>query len=378
MVEGCIMKFKRVRKFVNKKRLLLVFVAIVAGQFMIIKSDYFDKNIDRDKPYEEIEATLMDDSIENGVVVDDKKDIRDINKSTFEYNTKKEKKEAKKKKDPYYTLGDIGKAPRRLDKIIAIRPPKGKNVDNINRRPDPNKNNDKNKPFARYVIFYPQHQDDEVLWAGSAIRDAIRKRGRNNVFVALVSSGTGHKIFSEKQFDGLDIKEKAEYRNREFLDSCKNLGIPRKNIFFIYKERGDWKTDFKLEREFALKMEKKYKSVTHITHSYKYDDHFMHRANGQTLYDLWTKDKIKDLRFYLKPFLVEYVDASNNTLNVYTVNNQEDYNRIKNACRSYKYVDPRKKRAGIGYRTDYLSFDSLVYDPNQKSYIIIQNNKKKG
>jgi len=32
----------------------------------------------------------------------------------------------------------------------------------------------------------------------------------------------------------------------------------------------------------------------------------------------------------------------------------------------------------VPYKTDFLSFDSLVYDSSQKSYIIIQNNKKEG
>ncbi|HDA5277623.1 TPA: PIG-L family deacetylase, partial [Clostridioides difficile] len=47
------------------------------------------------------------------------------------------------------------------------------------------------KKFKDYVVFYVQHQDDEVLWAGSAIVNAIKERGKNNVFVVLVSTGCG-------------------------------------------------------------------------------------------------------------------------------------------------------------------------------------------
>ena len=35
------------------------------------------------------------------------------------------------------------------------------------------------KKFKDYVVFYVQHQDDEVLWAGSAIVNAIKERGKN-------------------------------------------------------------------------------------------------------------------------------------------------------------------------------------------------------
>lgn len=39
--------------------------------------------------------------------------------------------------------------------------------------------------YKDYVIFYPQHQDDEVLWAGSAIRYAIRARGADPQFICI-------------------------------------------------------------------------------------------------------------------------------------------------------------------------------------------------
>lgn len=92
--------------------------------------------------------------------------------------------------------------------------------------------------YKDYVIFYPQHQDDEVLWAGSAIRYAIRARGADHVLIALVSSGTGHKIFKKNEFKNMTQRQKAEYRNREFMESCRHLGIPKKKyIFYIQGKR---------------------------------------------------------------------------------------------------------------------------------------------
>ena len=358
-----------------KKMLYIGFSLIIIagiGGYSYIDSVKTEEMAKIQKPLEDKSA------IKNGVVVNDEKDKVDVKVKKFEDIKKKKKKIHKNSKYPYYTLGDIGNAKYRMPKVIEPMPPSGMTVDNIDLTPDSINRNVVNVPFNKYVIFYPQHQDDEVLWAGSAIRDAIRTRGADHVFVALVSSGTGHKVFKQPEFQGMTLKEKAEFRNREFLASCKSLGIPRKNIFFLYKQRDDWKTDFNLEREFALKMEKKYKSVTHITHSYKYDDHFMHRANGETLYKLWVNGEIKDLRFYIKPFLLEYVDASLNNLNVYSVYNKEDYDRIRNACRAYKYINPVMYRAGIGYKTDYMSFDKLVYNKDERSFIIIQNNKIKG
>lgn len=359
---------------IRKIAIVSIFILAVGAQFFAIKKYIKDSN-----PYKEIQHPLGDDAIKNGVVVDENMDKRDIDAKTFGNITTKIKEKHKKKKDEhYYTLGDLGSIAVRMKPVVLPMPPEGLTVDNITRVPSPINQNSLNKPFKKYVVFYPQHQDDEVLWAGSAIRAAINERGADHVFIALVSSGTGHKIFKEGHFKNMTLKEKAEYRNREFLESCKSLGIPRKNIFFLYKERSDWKTDFNFERKFALKMEKKYKSVTHITHSYKYDDHFMHRANGETLYKLWKNGGIDDLRFFIKPFLLKYVDAENNYLNVYSVHTQKDYDMVKNACKAYKYVNFDKARYGIGYKTDYMSFDKLVYDRNERSFIIVQNNKKRG
>lgn len=59
------------------------------------------------------------------------------------------------------------------------------------------------RKFNDYVVFYPQHQDDEVLWGGSAIVEAIRQRGSDHVFVVLVSDGSGVNVFKNKQYKGL-------------------------------------------------------------------------------------------------------------------------------------------------------------------------------
>lgn len=353
-------------------------ILLIFGLFIIVVSVFIYKDQNKKDSFKEIQKPLSDEAIKDGVVVDESKDKEDVKEKKFKDITEDSKKEKKGSKYPYYTMGDIDSGKYRYPKVIDPMPPRGMNIDNMDQTPDYVDRNVLNVPFKDYVVFYPQHQDDEVLWAGSAIKYAIKTRGANHVFVALVSSGTGHKVFKQEQFKGMTLKDKAEYRNREFLDSCRHLGIPRENIFFIYQERMDWKTDFNLEREFALKMEKKYKNVTHITHSYKYDDHFMHRANGETLYNLWKKNEIKDLRFYIKPFLLEYVNASLNSLNVYSVSNKQDYESIRNACRAYKYINPEKERAGIGYQTDFMSFEKLVYNKDENSFIIIQNNKIKG
>ena len=58
---------------INKKRVLLFSVLIFFCQILLIKFDYFDGSIDKDKPYDEIEHALSDESIDNGIVVNEKR-----------------------------------------------------------------------------------------------------------------------------------------------------------------------------------------------------------------------------------------------------------------------------------------------------------------
>ena len=81
-----------------KKKILVFSALIFFCQIFLIKFDCFDGSIDRDKPYDEIEHALSDKSIDDGIVINEKKDARDINETTFKANTKKERIDAKNKK----------------------------------------------------------------------------------------------------------------------------------------------------------------------------------------------------------------------------------------------------------------------------------------
>ena len=62
-----------------------------------------------------------------------------------------------------------------------------------------------NREFNQNVVFYPQHQDDEVLWGGSAILRAIETCGKDNVYVVLVSDGLGVNVFKDDKH-GISVR----------------------------------------------------------------------------------------------------------------------------------------------------------------------------
>lgn len=224
-----------------------------------------------------------------------------------------------------------------------------------------------NRKFKEYVVFYPQHQDDEVLWGGSALKKAINTLDKNHVFVVLVSDGSGVNVFKEKSYKDKTRKEKEEIRNKEFYAALYDLGVKEENIFILADMENKSGTHFDLMEKVALGFEEKYKSVTHVAHSYKYDDHIMHIKNGKVIFNLYNEGKIKDAMFYLKPKYIKKIPPNKRVL--YKIENHEDYESIINACNEYRVINEEKDRHGIGYISAHSYFKKLLEDPNLTSVL---------
>ena len=223
------------------------------------------------------------------------------------------------------------------------------------------------RPFNEYVVFYPQHQDDEVLWGGSALRRAINTKGANHVFVVLVSDGSGVNVFKNKQYKNTSRKEKEQLRNMEFYAALDDLGVKKDNIIILADIDNKVGSHFDLMREMALYFEEKYKSVTHIAHTYKYDEHPMHRKNGKVIYELYKEGKIGDVLFYLKPNYINKVPPVKRV--IYHIKNVDDYESIVKACNEYKIINKENNRKGIGYISAHSYFDNLLNDPELTSIL---------
>ena len=220
-----------------------------------------------------------------------------------------------------------------------------------------------NTTFKDNVVFYAQHQDDETLWASSAIIEAINEVGADNVYIVQVSYGTGIKIFDkEDTFKDMDKMEKYEYREREFLSAVEALGVKKENVVLLPRINKTDSTSFELMEQIALKFEKELKNVTHVAHTYKLDWHLQHLKNGAVIQSLYNAGQIKDVKYFIKP---EYEkDIPKEEKIVYKTISQADREKIKKACEQYKLIDEDEKRDGIGYKSDHKSFDRLIRNYN--------------
>lgn len=232
------------------------------------------------------------------------------------------------------------------------------------------KDEDKQYDYKDVVVFYPQHQDDEVLWAGSAIIEAIKQKGEENVFVVLVSDGSGIKILQDEKFSGLSRSEKAQLRKNEFKKSLSSLGVLEENITFLDEINGDPSLKFDTMKQVTLDFESKFNGdVTHVSHTYELDWHEQHLKNGQVIKDLYDEGKINSCLFFIKPEYQEEIPIEKRV--DIEAKTQNDYNKIKEACNAYKLEDEENGYYGIGYKSDHKSFDRLL--SNEKAMSILHS-----
>lgn len=224
------------------------------------------------------------------------------------------------------------------------------------------------KEFNDHVVFYPQHQDDETLWGSSAIIEAIKECGADNVYVVLVSDGSGVNVFNQlPQFKDMNRKEKAILRNNEFKSALNSLGIKSSNIKILADETEKQGTHYDLMEKTILDFENRFDNVTHVSQHYEYDNHSMHRKNGVVLKRLSDEHKVKDARYFVKPAYVK--DIPEDQRDIYTANTEEDKVKVKGALDSYKVKNEKEQLYGIGYISTHKYFDHLYNDPQYTSVL---------
>ncbi|MBL4932990.1 cell wall-binding repeat-containing protein [Clostridium paridis] len=219
--------------------------------------------------------------------------------------------------------------------------------------------------YQEKVVFYSQHQDDETLFAGSAIVDAIESVGRENVYLVVVSDGDESGVFNGDRYKKLTVTEKATLRNNELKAADEQLGLDINNIIFLNEPESNCNYDDLSKK--ALEFESKFTNVTHVAHTYKFDIHPQHLKCGQTIYNLYKEGKIKDCKFFARSEKANEINRNNLIVNIAYTNEQKD--KILNASKEYKLDRKDMIREGIGYKSVPSLFDALEKDKYVTSYL---------
>lgn len=219
--------------------------------------------------------------------------------------------------------------------------------------------------YGDTVVFYSQHQDDETLFAGSAIVDAITSVGTANVYMVLVSDGDESGVFNDSRYINLTRGERAALRNNEFVAACSRLGIDPNNIRFLNEP--DKSCKFANLSNVVLDFESRYNNVTHVAHTYRYDINGQHLQNGKIIHDLFKEGLIDNVRFFARTdqgykipldYLIEAV-----------ADNSNEREKVVQATNEYKLDNRDMIREGIGYKSVQNLFDTLLNSPKVNSYL---------
>lgn len=219
--------------------------------------------------------------------------------------------------------------------------------------------------YGDTVVFYAQHQDDETLFAGSAIVDAIKSVGVENVHIVLVTDGDASNVFTFERYKDLSYEEKVALRYNEFKAATGKLGVNLDNVVFLKQPENQ--TDDKLLKDTILYFENNYSNVTHITHSYKYENHNQHMHTGSIVNNLYKEGLISDCRFLATE------DKASNIQRKYLIesvaDNSLEKQAVLDACNEYKLDNQDMIREGIGYKSVKSLFDKLMSNPKLSSYL---------
>lgn len=224
--------------------------------------------------------------------------------------------------------------------------------------------------YGDTVVFYSQHQDDETLFAGSAIVDAIQAVGRENVYIVLVTDGTGSEVFNWSRYKNISTETKINLRNAEFLSAVSKLGILPENIVMLGQPENNINED--VISDAVTYFQNSFPNVTHVVHSYKYDTHPQHLATGKLIYELYKNNLIYDCRFFIPPSEASYVP--NELLIESTADNNLEKESVLNAVEEYKLDNQDMIREGIGFKSVPGLFKYISSDPKVSSYLHMPEN----
>lgn len=136
--------------------------------------------------------------------------------------------------------------------------------------------------------------------------------------------------------------------------------MPPDNIISIPDIIGIKPLPYETERKLALEFEAGKGSVTHVTHTYRFDNHPAHRRNGEVIKRLSDEGRIKHAMYFVKPTFARY----RKDLYAYNVVRHGDRNAVEAAIEAYD-----RGHYNVGFISSPRSFIELIMDPFYTVYL---------
>ena len=227
------------------------------------------------------------------------------------------------------------------------------------------------KPKA---AFFFSHEDDVVLFAHSAIVNAINELGVDNVKVVLINKGDGsgiYKAIKKGTFknipSSMTLDEFVKARKNEFNEEMKVYGVLDQNISYL--DISDWQTPNNVDKikQTVQNMTGEQNEFQFFTFSYFNEPEKDHENLGKIFRNMYDHQEIDNVYFINKPKAYNLI--SNDVKISTNLKSKEDEEKVHKARMCYIKHDSNKGLYGIGNYSVKAMFEELERNVNHGGYI---------
>lgn len=234
------------------------------------------------------------------------------------------------------------------------------------------------------TLFFSPHQDDELLSMGIGIIESLKEDETHVILCTDGSKSSVRKVLNDKKpckfsigIHKYDLNEEqfVMARDKEFLQSCKLLGVKDENIHISKMRTVDGGLTIKESKQIIKYYLNRYKNakvrtITPFGCAKQHDDH---KNLGMAALELYNEGQIKDLEFYIEPYLYkEFLEINEISVQTKSTNNEK---MILKAIKSYKTWKPKHRKYAIGYHSTRRFFNDFKKEKLAYSHKQLIDNK---
>lgn len=239
------------------------------------------------------------------------------------------------------------------------------------------KGNGEVDPIGKTVLAFVPHQDDELLTMGAAISQYVA--AGYDVHVILCTDGSSSYVrdslgngktcdlHSGKHSYELSRSEFSAARDREFMDSCKALGVTAGNIHIEPSRAIDGSLSRGTAQSIVSTYLQRYPGAeVWATSPLAGDEQNVdHRTLGSAIEQMCLEGTISDHKYFVEPYLISNFVKENSDIDLSKLSASDEDLRmeITDATQAYCLWKPEQGRYAIGCHSVLGDFGVLLNDP---------------
>lgn len=232
-------------------------------------------------------------------------------------------------------------------------------------------------PVGKTVLAFVPHQDDELLTMGAAISQyaaagydvhvILCTDGASSYVRTLLKNGQSCDFHSGTHSYTLSSGDFTAARDREFVDSCKALGIPTQNMHVASPRALDGSLTQDEAQAIVTSYLDRYPDAEVWATSPRVGDgqNADHRTLGEAVQKMSDGGLVADCKLFVEPYLITGFAKQNPSVSLSKLAASDEDLRmgITDATQSYCLWNPKQGRYAIGCHSVSGDFSIILNDP---------------